>query len=259
MRGMDRRSLDPASRRELVAAGLADPSPEVRERTLDLFRTVTREEAEMLAEYLVRALNDSAPQVNRPAHGVLTYYMQGQLATPRLLAVVLEGGDAPARADAAWRLGHMMSDLRVPGVVPDEPAVIDALVAALKDPEPKIRIYAGRALAYASGQPREQGIRQLRREVSSGEPILRVRAARVLWDVEQSVAEVRPAYESGLKDQDKWNRVETISAIMAMGKDAATFVPHVERLLNDPAGEVRDRAQKFIYAIRARGAPVKRI
>jgi hypothetical protein len=40
--------------------------------------------------------------------------------------------------------------------------------------------------------------------------------------------------------------VETISTIADIGKDAETFVPHLERLLNDPAPEVRDRAEKIL-------------
>jgi HEAT repeat protein len=252
MHGMARRPLDPASRRDVVATGLADPSPEVRVRTVELLRLVEREEAESLIEYLVKALNDSARQVNRAAHSVLSAYLRDGKGTPRLLATVLKGGDASARAQVAWRLGHDVSEQNYRGSAANEPAVVDALLGALDDQEPKVRIYAGRALANAGGHLRQQGIRRLRRDMANVEPILRVRAARVLWDVAHDVAEVRPAYEAGLADPDKWNRVETISAIGDMGKDAATFVPHLERLLNDPAPEVRDRAKKNLYAIRRR-------
>jgi HEAT repeat protein len=252
--GMAARPLDPTSRRNFIATGLADPSPEVRLRAVDLLRTVRRDEAETLAEYLVKALNDSDPQVNRAAHTVLTVYLQHNGSTPRLLAAVLEGGDAAARADAAWRLGHDARERNRPGSAPNERVVVDALLSALNDPEPKIRIYAGRALAYGGGQPGEQGIRRLRRDMPNVEPILRVRAARVLWYVARNVAEVRPAYEAGLADPERWHRVETISAIMDMGKDAETFVPHLERLLNDPDPEVRDRAGKTLYVITRRRA-----
>jgi HEAT repeat protein len=254
MHGMTARSLDPIARRELVATGLADPSPEVRLRAVDLLRTARREEAETLAVYLVKALNDPDPQVNQAAHTVLTIHLQHGGATPRLLAAVLEGGDAAARADAAWRLGYDAIERNRFGSTPNERAVVDALLRALKDSMPKVRIYAGRALAYGDGRPREQGIQRLRRDMPNVEPILAVRAARVLWDVAHNVAEVRPAYAAGLADPKKWTRVETISAIMHMGKDAETFIPHLERLLNDPDPEVRDRAGKILYAIRLRRA-----
>jgi HEAT repeat protein len=130
--------------------------------------------------------------------------------------------------------------------------VVEALLARLNDGDAKVRIYAGRALALGGGDAREQGIRTLRRDVPNVEPILGVRAARVLWDVAPDAAEVRPVYEAGLGDPEKWNRVETISAITAMGGDAVAFVPHLERLLHDPEPEVRDRAEKALHAIRLR-------
>lgn len=252
MHGMARRPLDLTSRRDVVATGLADPSPEVRLRTVELLRLVGREEAESLVEYLVKALNDSAPQVKRAAHSVLSGYLRDGNGTPRLLATVLKGGDASARAQVASRLGRDVSEQNYGGSAANEPAVVDALLGALNDQEPKVRIYAARALVNAGGHLRQQGIRRLRRDMANVEPILRVRAARVLWDVAHDVAEVRPAYEVGLADPDKWNRVETISAIADMGKEAETFVPHLERLSNDPAPEVRDRAKKNLYAIRRR-------
>jgi HEAT repeat protein len=252
LQGMAARSLDRTSRRAIVAAGLADSSPEVRLRVVELLMTVGREEAEALAPYLVKALNDADPRVNRAAHTALTVYLQHNGASPRLLAAVLEGGDAAARAEAAWRLGHDASERRRVTSAPSDAAVVDALLAALNDPDPKVRIYAGRALAHEEGAPRAKGIQRLRRDIRNVEPILGVRAARVLWDVARDLAEVRPVYEAGLADPEKWNRVETISAIADLGKDAGTFTSQLERLLNDPDPEVRDRAGKILYVIRAR-------
>lgn len=252
--GMAASSLDPPSRHAVVAAGLSDSSAEVRRRAVELLSAVGREEGEALAPYLVKALNDPDPGVNRAAHTVLTVYLQHNGASPRLLAAVLEGGDASARADAAWRLGYEASERRHVTSAPSDPAVIEALLGALNDPDPKIRIYAGRALAHEDGTPRAKGIQQLRRDMRKGEPILGVRAARVLWDVAHDLSEVKPVYEAGLADPEKWNRVETISAIADLGKDAEIFASQLERLLNDPEPEVRDRAGKIIYAIRSRRA-----
>jgi HEAT repeat protein len=252
MQGMAARSLDAASRRDIVAAGLDDSSAEVRLRAVELLRAVGGEEREALAPYLMEALNDPDPAVNRTAHTVLTVYLQDNGASPRLLAAVLEGGDAAARADAAWHLGHVASERRHRTSVPTDPVVVDALLAALNDPDPKVRIYAGRALAHEDGAPRAKGIQRLRRDMRNVEPILGVRAARVLWYVARDLAEVRTVYEAGLSDPGKWNRMETMAAIADLGKDANSFTSQLERLLNDPDPEVRDRAWKILHAIRAR-------
>lgn len=252
MEGMRSGSLDAVSRRAVVVAGLSDSSAEVRRLAVELLRSVGREEAEALAPYLVKALNDADPAVNGAAHSVLTGYLQHNEASARLLAAVLEGGDAGARADVAWRLGYDASERRYLTSAPSDAAVVNALVRALNDPDPKIRIYAGRALAYGEGVPRTKGIQRLRRDIRKVEPILGVRAARVLWDVARNLAEVKPLYDAGLADPEKWHRVETISAIGDLEKDAAAFAAQLEGLLNDPEPEVRDRAGKILYVIRAR-------
>jgi HEAT repeat protein len=254
MQGMAARSLDSVSRRNVVAAGLADSSAEVRLRTVELLGAVRREEREALAPFLVKALNDPDPAVNRTAHTVLTVYLQDNGAPARVLAAVLEGGDAPARADVAWHLGHVASERRQRTSAPSDPVVIDALLTALNDPDPKLRIYAARALAHEDGAPRAKGIQRLRRDMGNVDPILGVRAARVVWEVTRNLAEVRPVYEAGLSDPGKWNRMETIAAIADLGKDADTFSSQLERLLNDPDPEVRDRAEKVLHMIKGRRA-----
>lgn len=258
MRGVAAGPLDPAARREHIATGLADPSPEVRLRAVDLLMSAGREEAQGLAEYLVKALNDSDAQVKQAAHTVLTVYLQHGQALPLLLATVLKGGDAASRADAAWHLGSRMGDVVQLDNVRSDATVIDALLGALDDSERTIRIYAARALAHSDGSAREQGLRALRREMPNAEPIIAVRAARVLWAAERHAAEVRPVYEAGLRDANEWNRVETISAILDMGREGDAFAPEFERLRSDPSHAVRDRAQKALYAInRRRGGQVE--
>jgi HEAT repeat protein len=252
MRGTAARPLDPAARREYVASGLADPQPDVRLRALDLLMTAKADEAEALADYLVKALNDPDPRVNEAAHTVFNVYLQHGGATPVLLATVLKGGDAAARADAAWHLGHHMIDRVRIDDRPVDASVIDALLAALDAQESKVRIYAARALAHAEGRTREQGLEVLRREMPNAEPILAVRAARVLWVATRNAAEVRSAYEAGLQDHERWNRVETISAVLEMGADAEPFRAHFERLQSDPTPEVRDRAAKALHWLSVR-------
>src|SRR5688572_20747214 len=248
MSGMAGRKLDLESRRRLIEAGLADPDPLVRERTIRLM-SVDQNEADSLAGHLVMALNDPDPRVNRSAQTALTMHLQRGGPSPRFLAAVLGTNDAGARADVAWRLG-----------IPDSPhgqgfplddVVQKALLEAVSDSHPPVRVYAARALAYRGGPSAERGIQMLRREIPKVEPILGVRAARTLWDLAGKVSDVQQAYEAGLRDPEKWNRVETISAIGAMGNAGRRFEPQLEGLLNDQDGEVRDRAGKILYHFRA--------
>ena len=250
MRGAASQAMDSASRREIASAGLADPDPAVRRNAVGLLLTSPRGDAEAMTEPLVEALNDGDSLVRRHARQVLAMYLQRGFATPRLLATVLKRGSADARANVAWHAGNGVAFPHRPDAAPLNPVVEDALLGALTDSDPRVRVYAARALAYGQGSPRARAIARLRQEVSQAEPILRVRAARVLWDVSHRVADVRPAYEAGLADTARWNRVETISAIMELGDDAKIFEPHLERLSSDPSPEVRDRAAKALYAIR---------
>ncbi|MGH7694854.1 MAG: HEAT repeat domain-containing protein, partial [Gemmatimonadaceae bacterium] len=252
MRGMAASEMSADERRTYIAGALGDPDAAVRLRALDLLMTAKQDEAEALAKYLVKALHDSDPQVKNAAHTVFNVYLQHNRATPALLATVLTDGDAESRADAAWHLGNPWSAPFGPAYAPNDGAVIDALTAALNADDAKVRIYAGRALALGEGTAREQGLRALRRELPNAEPILAVRAARILWAASRDAAEVTPVYERGLQDSEKWNRVETISAILELGQAAETFKPHFERLVNDPDPEVRDRAEKALYWLKVR-------
>lgn len=56
----------------------------------------------------------------------------------------------------------------------------------------------------------------------------------------------------GLQDPEKWNRVETISAILELGRDADEFRPQCERLRNDADTELHDRAEKALHWLSAR-------
>ncbi|HVF39776.1 MAG TPA: HEAT repeat domain-containing protein [Gemmatimonadaceae bacterium] len=250
IRGMASASLDSASRRHLIATGLADRNPDVRLAAVELLKSAPPKEREALVDYLVAALNDSSTQVKKAAKTAFVVYRQHRGATRKLLAALVLGGDAEIRADAAWHLGNATNMMDRSHHAASEPAVVNALLAALNDPEQEVRIYAARALANGEGPARIQALRRLRRDIRQGEPILRVRAARVLWDVAHNVDDVKAAYEAGVTDREKWNRVETISAMMHMGKDGVVFTPLLERLSLDPDHEVRDRAGKTLYAIR---------
>jgi hypothetical protein len=113
-------------------------------------------------------------------------------------------------------------------------------------------VYAARSLAHADGVVREKALRTLRRSIAGVEPIIAVRAARVLWIADRRMDDVRGPSERGLQDPAKWNRVETLSAILDMGRDAKPFIPAIEPLLTDPDRDVRDRAERTLDALRRR-------
>jgi HEAT repeat protein len=245
-------SLDPARRRDIVARALDDESAPVRTRAVELLITADRGEADALAPLLVRALADPDAGVRHAGHRVLSSWLRDARATPTVLAGVLAGAGPSARADVAWHVGNAARDPVQRSPAPRDSSVVAALLGALDDEDPKVRIYAARALAYGEPAASRRAVERLRRDVATVEPILAVRGARALWDVNHSVAEVRPAYEGGLTDSAKWNRVETISAVLDMGPAAQAFVPHLERLTNDPDPEVRQRAERALHYVRRR-------
>jgi len=248
-----------AERRQQLAAALADTSAAVRLKAVELFQQANRKDVDSLSELLVRALDDADAVVRERAHGVVIGYVQHQVETPTLLAAVMRSHNAPARADAAWYLGSVnFGDIpRAPRAIGASgegiafgPAVSSALSAGLADADVKIRIYSARALMRGDDAARQRAIAALRRDIKSAEPILRVRGARMLWLAAHNVSDVKAAYEAGLADANEWNVVETISAILDMGREGRVFVPRVEQLLTHKSGEVRDRAEKFLYAMK---------
>ncbi|HJU74840.1 MAG TPA: HEAT repeat domain-containing protein [Gemmatimonadaceae bacterium] len=251
MGGMAEREMSVDERRHALAKGLADLSPEVRIQAVELMMRIPREQRESLIDYLLQALNDPDARVKKAARTVFSAYRQHGGATPSLLAAVLAGGDAESRADAAWAMGSFGTP-PVPGYEPNAPVAVNALTDALEDPDIKIRIYAGRALASGDGPSRSVALRALRRDLPNAAPIIAVRGARALWPADRDLALVRPVYERGLRDPERWNRVETISAILEMGPEADSFRPEFERLLSDSSSEVRDRAEKALSWLRAR-------
>lgn len=241
MEGFAAGPLDVSDRHDLLEKGLSDADASVRLRAVDLIAPRDRGEAQELAPYLARALTDDDPRVRERAHTVFTQLLQSQRTTPVMLATVLQGGDAEARAEAAWRLGIDVSERSHV-----ETGAVRALLEALNDSVPRVRIYAARALVQLEGEPRERAMRQLQRDMPAAEPILRVRAMKVLWHIAPDVKAAQAAYEAGLRDPNEWNRVETMSAIMEMGRDAERFRSHFEHLRNDSSGIVRERAHNAL-------------
>jgi len=68
---------------------------------------------------------------------------------------------------------------------------LEALRAAVRDPEPKVRIYAARALVAADPGARDVVAQTLRDTMARVDVELQVRAARVLWQTTHAPTDVR--------------------------------------------------------------------
>lgn len=249
IRALATTALAPEARRAQLVSALADTSAVVRLAAVDVLDDLSSAEAESLAVQLARATNDADERVAARARRAVVGRMQRGRSTPSFLAVLVAEADPDSRASAAWRLGYTGPGRRVPGAIRHAPAVTAALVDALDDADPRVRVHAGRALVHGGGDAGERGAQQLRRDIAVVAPVLRVRAAQALWEARRDTTVVRPAYQSGLADPDPWTRVETISAIVALGDRARTFAPELARLAADPHHEVRERAARVLATI----------
>jgi HEAT repeat protein len=231
---------DLEAKRAHLRAALEDPEPTVRARALERIQPNTREEAEAMVDLLVRGMNDESAVARERARREFIGLYQHQLVTSRLLVAVLGSGDPESRADAAWQLG-MASPVRVGPPAP--PETLAVLKDALRDPEPKVRIYAARALWAADPATRDVVAETLRAALALVDVELKVRAARVLWQVTHQPGEVQDSYEAGLSAQNRYVRYETLQAIAEMGRAAEPLRPALERLRDDPDPEVGRRAE----------------
>ena len=80
---------------------------------------------------------------------------------------------------------------------------LEALRAAVRDPEPKVRIYAARALVAADPGARDVVAQTLRDAMARVDAELQVRAARVLWQTTHAPTNILPALERLNDDPDR--------------------------------------------------------
>jgi len=228
---------------EYLAAALEDPAPEVRARAFEVAHPGSREEADAMIDAVLRGMRDESELVRAAAHHWYVGVYQHQTATPRLIASVLAGGDAPSRVDAAWRLGSDHLEQRHFHRAPALAAMREALVAALTDPEAVVRIYAARGLS-ADPQARER-LAPILRDAMPGPGVdvrARVIAAQLLFSLAHDPRDVTAAYADGLRADDPWIQLAALSAIREMGRAGEELRPEIERLRASPEARVRDQA-----------------
>ena len=175
----------------------ASASQGVRTQAIGQLHAGTRDDAEAMADLLVRGLDDASPSVREAARRQFIGLYQHQLVTPRFLVKILASADAESRADAAWQLGNGFAS-PIPVMRDPTAQTLEALRAAVRDPEPKVRIYAARALVAADPGARDVVAQTLRDTMARVDVELQVRAARVLWQTTHAPKDVLGAYETGL-------------------------------------------------------------
>lgn len=196
-----------------------------------------------MIDLVLRGMLDESELVRDAARQWYTIVCQQQTATAGLLARVLRGGDPGSRVDAAWRLGSQNLEQWRYQRASLDPEARAALVAALDDPEAKVRIYAARGL---SGDPDAQRrlIPVLRGALAAPgvDVAARIIAAQLLFTLAHDPHDVVAVYAEGLRTEDGGVQLAALTAIREMGRAADPLRPELERLRAAPDGRVRDQA-----------------
>ncbi len=175
-----------------------------------------------------------SPDENTRAAAVRQLKEGGAEAVPVLEWVVKSGGPAEARWEAADVLGQIGPDARPAG---------PALVAALKDPDPRVREVTVQALG------------ELAPDVPGAVPALvelfpDVKAIRAVAEFKEAGADAVPKLTELLTHSDsvvRWNAARTLQKI---GPASGPAVPAlVARMLSDPDPAVREHAAEALGPI----------
>lgn len=150
---------------------------------------------------------------------------------------VLGDPDADTRADAANALGHVLR------LQPRSPAVVDALIGALGDPDDQVRVAAGIALATEGVRAPAAlpGLVDVLRDSAHAD--VRSYAANILGTFGPAALTAAPALTAALNDADAGVRRAAAAALGQIGPAAMsaspTAVPALARLARDPVEHVR--------------------
>jgi HEAT repeat protein len=248
--GLAQAGMDTARVLEYADKALADKSPEVRARGVEMLLTQRGTARGEHLGLLVQAMRDSSPVVREAADRVYTHAAQ-RGGSPRVLAAALRNGDAGTRADAAWRLSLLLDDPvdRSRLSADDFERAQAALANARHDSERTVRIYVVRGLAAAGKLPKPMLIARLRHDLPNAPADIQVRGASVLWTLTHRVDDVKSFYLAGLASDDRWIRLEALREIMKMRSGARPLASAIEKLRDDPDRDVRERASRTLTLI----------
>ena len=163
------------------------------------------------------------------------------------LRLVFEGADAE-REHAATVLGEIGKDT---------PEAVSHLMKALEDPDYIVRKNAARALGIIGPPARESvsGLCALLKGDASQQ--VRQEAAMALGMIHARPEESVPALLRAFKDSDEWARMRAISAVGRFGPEAASALPTLAPLLEQPAGQRTNAGVTALGAMQLIGEPAK--
>ena len=163
------------------------------------------------------------------------------------LRLVFEGADAE-REHAATVLGEIGKDT---------PEAVSHLMKALEDPDYIVRKNAARGLGIIGPPARESvsGLCALLKDDASQQ--VRQEAAMALGMIHARPEESVPALLRAFKDSDEWARMRAISAVGRFGPEAASALPTLAPLLEQPAGQRTNAAVTALGAMQLIGEPAK--
>ncbi|MEX0700946.1 MAG: HEAT repeat domain-containing protein [Planctomycetales bacterium] len=165
------------------------------------------------------------------------------------LPAYVEGlsGDEATRQFAAMRLAQL-------GI--DAAPAADALVKALADPSPVVRVNAGSALSILEDARRAQAVPVLAKLLDGQPEYIARTAAIALGNFEEQAAEAVPALGQALSADDAELRKWAASTLGRIGPPAQAAAPALEKLAaNDEDAEVRAAAREALERLRPKPEP----
>jgi HEAT repeat protein len=178
--------------------------PDARTR-LDAVERLGRANYVAAVEPLVPLIRDPDDRVQAAAiDAQLTFFLSDRISDRHIVGV----GGSKSRAQLAFEGGPL---LRTAGVTP--PSLVDVLIAAMRDENPRVRFDAVHALGFIAEPPLPPDqLRALTEELDHYDPVIRAATARVLGRLRQ-----REAGERLLGAVDDSSQAVRLFAVEALG------------------------------------------
>ena len=206
-----------------------------------LTRFVPAWEREEAYRVLKGALSDSEPNVRIAAAEALRFYPEHYGESLPLILGFVNDREHWVRERTLFVLEQMVK----PGT-PEAAAVAPAMIGALEDPRPNVRLEAGRALFVIGQGPR--AVPALARLVHEGRGSHRLGALGFLLRMKQLPKEVEPDLREMIASQDVWARNWGAEALIRMGR-AELAIPVLHDLLKNGNVDARLAAAQSLLSI----------
>lgn len=153
----------------------------------------------------------------------------------------LKATDPVRRADAVSALRHFPSHAE---------ESLRFSIAAIRDPEPLVRVTALDAVGRA-GPDARQALPDLLAALEDERLEVRLAAAAATLSVDASLAEkTTPAIAAGLQSEDARLKLAAMAAVGQLGKRAPNAIPALENALEESSPEVRFAAKRALESVR---------